>query len=114
MKKLILSLTIAMLSFGSALASPQFKGLSNKHGKTTIKVEIPAADCDASNGLSVDNIKLYNKGEMLPAKNVEVIRGETSIIIMEFKKLTEFEDCMLSFTVNGKPVSIDIQSLMNR
>lgn len=31
---------------------------------------------------------------------------------MEFKKLTTFEDCTLSFTVNGEPVSMDLQSIM--
>lgn len=114
MKKLLFSLTVALLSFGSAVATPQFKGLSNNHGKTTIKIEIPATDRDASNGLSVDNIRLYNNGEMLSAKKVDAIWGDNSIIIMEFKKLTVFEDCTLSFTVNGEPVIIDIQHLMNR
>ena len=114
MKKIVLSLFVALLSFGSALAAPQFKGLSNKHGKTTIKVEIPASDYDATNGLSVDNIKLYNNGEMLSAKKVEAILGENSMIIMEFKKLKKFENCTLSFTVNGKTVSIDIQRVINR
>lgn len=114
MKKIVLSLFVALLSFGSALAAPQFKGLSNKHGKTTIKVEIPASDRDATNGLSVDNIKLYNNGEMLPAKKVDAIWGENSIIILEFKKLKKFEDCTLFFTVNGEQVSLDIQSFMNR
>ena len=114
MKKIVLSLFVALLSFGSALAAPQFKGLSNKHGKTTIKVEIPASDRDATNGLSVDNIKLYNNGEMLSAKKVDAILGENSMIIMEFKKLKKFENCTLSFTVNGKTVSIDIQRVINR
>ena len=114
MKKIVLSLFVALLSFGSALAAPQFKGLSNKHGKTTIKVEIPASDRDATNGLSVDNIKLFNNGEMLSAKKVEAILGENSMIIMEFKKLKKFENCTLSFTVNGKTVSIDIQRVINR
>ena len=114
MKKTVLSLFVALLSFGSAFAAPQFKGLSNKHGKTTIRVEIPASDRDATNGLSVDNIKLYNRGEILSAKKAYAIWGDNSMIIMEFKKLKKFENCTLSFTVNGDPVSIDIQSIMNR
>ena len=113
MKKLLLSLTFVLLSLGSAFATPKFMGLNNKHGKTTIKVEIPASDYDASNGLSVDNVKLYNNGEMLKAKKVDALWGESSIIILEFKKLKEFEDCILSFTVNGEPVCIDIQSLID-
>ena len=114
MKKIVFSLFVAMLSFGIAPAAPLFKGLSNKHGKTTIKIEIPASDRDATNGLSVENVKLYNNGEILSAKKIDAIWGDNSMIIMEFKKLKEFENCTLSFTVNGEPVSIDIQRLMNR
>lgn len=112
MKKILLSLTIGLLAVGSAFAAPKFKGLNNKHGKTTIKIEIPATDRDATNGLSVDNVKLYNNGEMLTAKKVDALWGENSTIILEFKKLTTFEDCTLSFTLNGEPVSMDIQSIM--
>lgn len=115
MKKTFLLLAIGVLAFGSnAFAMPKFKELNNEHGKTTIKIEIPASDRDATNGLSVDNIKLYNNGEMLKAKKVDAIWGENSLIIFEFKKLTTFEDCSLSFTINGEPVSIDIQSIMNK
>lgn len=112
MNKKLLSLAIGLLTFGSALAAPQFKGLNNKHGKTTIKIEIPATDRDITGGLSIDDVKLYNNGEMLTAKKVDAIWGENSTIILEFKKLTTFEDCTLSFTVNGEPVSMDIQSIM--
>lgn len=112
MKKALLSLALGLLAVGSSFAAPQFKGINNKHGKTTIKIEIPASDRDATNGLSVDNVKLYNNGEMLTAKKVDAIWGENSTIIMEFKKLTTFEDCILSFTVNGEPVKMDIQSIM--
>ena len=114
MKKIMIPLMAALISCGSALAAPQFRGLNNKHGKTTVKVEIPASESDTSNGISVDNIRLYNNGEMLTAKKVDAIWGENSIIILEFKKLKEFDDCTLFFTVNGEPVSIDIQSFMNR
>lgn len=112
MNKKLLSLAIGLLTFGSAFSAPQFKGLNNKHGKTTIKIEIPATDRDITDGLSIDDVKLYNNGEMLTAKKVDAIWGENSTIIMEFKKLTTFEDCTLSFTVNGEPVSMDIQSIM--
>lgn len=112
MKKALLSLAVGLLAVGSSFAAPQFKGLNNKHGKTTIQIEIPASDRDASNGLSVDNVKLYNNGETLNAKKVNAIWGENSTIILEFKKLTTFKDCTLSFTVNGEPVSMDLQSIM--
>lgn len=115
MKKSLFSLAIGLLAFGSAFAAPQLKGLNNKNGKTTIIVEIPSADRDATNGLSVDNVKLYNNGDMLTSKKVDAIWGDNSIIVMEFKKLTTFKDCLLGFTLNGEPVSMDIQSiLMNR
>ena len=112
MNKKLLSLAIGLITFGSAFSAPQFKGLNNKHGKTTIKIEIPATDRDITDGLSIDDVKLYNNGEMLTAKKVDAIWGKNSTIILEFKKLTTFEDCTLSFTVNGEPVSMDIQSIM--
>lgn len=114
MNGICISLALMFLSFGSAFAAPQFRGLNNKHGKTTIKIEIPASDRDESNGLSIDNVKLYNDGKMLRANKVNAIWGENSTIILEFKKLTTFEDCTLSFTINGKPVSMDIQSRFER
>ncbi len=114
MKTLFISLSLALLSFGSALASPQFKELNNKNGKTTIKVEIPTSDRDASDGLTIDNVKLYNNGQMLKAKKVDASWGENSTIILEFKKLKKFDDCTLSFTLNGNPVSIDIQTYLSR
>ena len=113
MKKLILSLALALLAYGCAFAAPKFKELNNKHGKTTIKIEIPASDRDASDGLSVYNVKLYNNGEMLTAKKVNALWGENSTIIMEFKKLKKFEDCTLYLTVNGEPVSMDIQRILS-
>lgn len=112
MNRLILLLTIALLSLGSAFALPKFKSLDNKHGKTTIKVEIPAFDRDSSNGFSIDNVRLYNKGKILNPKKVDAIWGDNSTIILEFKKLKEFEDCTLSFTLNGESVSMDIQSIL--
>ncbi len=112
MKKILLSLAIGLLAVGSAFATPQFKELNNKHGKTTIKIEIPVSDRDATGGLSIDDVKLYNNGELLPAKKVDAIWGENSTIILEFKKLTTFADCTLSFTINGEPVSMDLQSIM--
>lgn len=112
MKNVILPFAILLVAAGSAFATPIFKGMNNKHGKTTIKIEIPASDRDATNGLSIDNIELYNDGETLTAKKVDAKWGENSTIIMEFKKLTDFKDCTLSFTVNGEPVSMDLQELM--
>lgn len=114
MKKILPSLAIGLLAFGSAIAAPRFKELNNRHGKTTIKIEIPASDRDASNGLSVENVRLYNNGETLTAKKVNAIWGNNSTIILEFKKLTTFADCTLSFTINGEPVSMDLQRLMTK
>lgn len=113
MKKLIISLAVALLSVGSISAFPRFKGLDNKNGKTTFRIEIPASDRDSTNGLSIDNVRLYNNDEVLDAKKVDAIWGENSTVIIEFKKLTTFDNCTLSLTINGKPFSISIDS-MNR
>lgn len=112
MKKIILSCAAALLAIGSACATPKFLSLNNKHGKTTIKIEIPASDRDETNGLSIEDVVLYNDGKTFQAKKVDAIWGDNSIVILQFEKLTAFEDCTLSFSVNGKPVSLDIQSCL--
>lgn len=106
MKKIILSCAAALLAIGSACATPKFLSLNNKHGKTTIKIEIPASDRDETNGLSIEDVVLYNDGKTFQAKKVDAIWGDNSIVILQFEKLTAFEDCTLSFSVNGKPVWI--------
>lgn len=108
MKKAILSVAIALLSLGSVFAAPQFKGLSNKNGNTTIQIEFPASDLSSVTELK--DWKLYNNDEELAAKKVSVTGHNGNRFVLEFKKLTEFENCRLTFTMNGKPVSMDIQS----
>ena len=110
MNKILLTIAIVLLAICTAVAAPRFESLDNHHGKTTIKIEIPASDRSATNGLSIDNIRLYNNGEILDAKKVDAIWGENSTIILEFKKLTTFKNCILTFTINGHPVTMDIQS----
>lgn len=112
MKRIALLLTITFLSIGSVFAKPIFKGLNNNGGKTTIIIKIPASDRDNTNGLSLDNFKLYNNGQIHNAKKVNSIWGDESIVTIEFKHLSKFSNCTLSFTLNGEPVSIDIQDRM--
>ena len=129
MKKVLFSLALTLLAAGSVIGAPRFKELNNFHGKTTIKIEIPASDRDANGGLSIDNVKLHNNGETLAAKKVDAKWGEkqgenrcknrcekigekigeNTTVILEFKKLTLFADCTLSFTLNGTPVTINLQ-----
>lgn len=132
MKKVLFSLALTLLAAGSVIGAPRFKELNNFHGKTTIKVEIPASDRDADGGLSIDNVKLHNNGETLAAKKVNAKwgekqgenrcknrceksgekSGENTTVIFEFKKLTLFAGCTLSFTMNGTPVTINLQRYM--
>ena len=105
MKKIILSCAAALLAIGSAHATPKFLSLNNKHGKTTIKIEIPASDRDETNGLSIEDVVLYNSGKTFQAKSVDAIWGDNSTVILQFEKLTAFEDCTLSFSLNGEPGS---------
>ena len=76
MKNVLFSLALTLLAAGSAFGAPRFKELNNFHGKTTIKIEIPASDRDADGGLSIDNVKLHNNGETLAAKKVDAKWGE--------------------------------------
>lgn len=134
MKNVLFLFALTLLAAGSAFGAPRFKELNNFHGKTTIKIEIPASDRDADGGLSIDNVKLHNNGETLAAKKVDAKRGEnrcenrcknrceknceksgeSTTVILEFKKLTLFAGCTLSFTLNGTPVTIDLQRHMSR
>lgn len=111
MKKILLLLTLVLLSFGSAVASPKFKGLNNNNGKTTVKIEFPVSDF--SQVTEIKDWQLHNNGKVYDVKKVDIKGRDGNTFVLEFKKLTEFTDCTLSFTVNGEPVSIDIQSLMN-
>ena len=106
MKKIILSCAAALLAIGSAHATPKFLSLNNKHGKTTIIIEIPASDRDETNGLSIEDVVLYNSGKTFQAKSVDAIWGDNSTVILQFEKLTAFDDCRLSFSLNGEPVSL--------
>ena len=113
MNKVLFSFALTLLAAGSAFGAPRFKELNNFHGKTTIKIEIPASDRDADGGLSIDNVKLYNNGKTLTAKKVNTKwgenNGENTTVILEFKKLTLFARCTVSFTMNGTPVRINLQ-----
>ena len=92
MKKTFISLAFALLSFGAAFASPQFKELNNKNGKTTIKIEIP--ESDLSQFTVIKDWRFHNGGKAYDVKKVDV-KGD--------------DGSTLSFTINGKPVSINIQ-----
>lgn len=110
MKKIIIALTFALLSLGSAMASPQFKGLSNRHGKTTIKIEFTSSDF--SQVTVIKDWVLHNDGKEYNVKKVNVKGSKGYTFVLEFQKLTEFSNCSLSYTVNGEPANIDIQSLL--
>lgn len=114
MKKIILSLAIALFSFGASMAAPKFRSLDNRNGKTTIVIEIPALDRDDNDGLSVDDVKLHNNGKIFNADKVDAEWGHNSMIIAEFKKLKTFKNCTLTFTLNGKPVTMNIQNELIR
>ena len=107
MKKTFISLAFALLSFGAAFASPQFKELNNKNGKTTIKIEFP--ESDLSQFTVIKDWRFHNGGKAYDVKKVDVKGDDGSTFVLEFKRFTEFSDCSLSFTINGKPVSINIQ-----
>lgn len=106
MKKAILSLAFAFLAIGSALAAPQFKGLNNKHGKTTVEIKFPSSEF--SQTTVIKDWKLYNNGKVYDVKKIDVKDNDGKIFVLEFKKLTKFSDCIISFSVNGEPVSINI------
>ncbi len=106
MKKIILSLVFALLAIGSAIAAPQFRSIDNENGKTTVKIEFQSSEF--SQTTIIKDWKLYNNGKVYAVKKVDVKGKNGEIFVLEFAKLTKFSDCVLYFTVNGEPASVDI------
>ncbi|MCM1532433.1 MAG: hypothetical protein NC048_08985 [Bacteroides sp.] len=105
MKKLMFALGIALLSV-PVFARPTMLKMSNAHGKTTFWISVPDEDMGDSHSLRMENFVFHNNGQSYKAEKVLVVKkasvaGKTTLK-MSFKKFTEFNDCALSFTLNGQ------------
>ncbi|MCM1041544.1 MAG: hypothetical protein NC396_03835 [Bacteroides sp.] len=104
MKKLIFSLGIALLSV-PVFARPEMIKMTNAHGKTTFWISVPDEDRGDSRALRIENFVFHNNGKSYKAQRVSMAdrtaQGKTTLKV-SFEKFTEFNDCALSFTLNGE------------
>lgn len=105
---------IALTGSISAFATPKVLHLNNKDGKTTVIFEIPAEDAGESGSVTIDNVALSNNGETIAAKQVFATTSENTIVTAHFKKLTVFDNCTLTFNLNGEKVSLNVQDYMEQ
>ena len=113
MKKAISFLSLLLMAI-IAFAEPHFVSLSNKGGKTTAIFTLTSDDKDRNNGLGIENIMLEcNNGKTYKAKHVDAQFGDTTTVIVKFKKLSKLENSRLKFCINGEDKYIDIPTDMN-
>lgn len=88
--------------------------LSNKNGKTTVVFTLSSEDKDSNNGLGIDNIILKCNDQTYKAKHVDAKFGDTTTVVVKFKKVPQLENARLTFNVNGEEKYINIdKDLMN-
>ena len=88
--------------------------LSNKNGKTTVVFTLSSEDKDSNNGLGIDNIILECNDQTYKAKHVDAKFGDTTTVVVKFKKVPQLENARLTFNVNGEEKYINIdKDLMN-
>ena len=83
----------------TAFASPTFKSLDNYSNKTTVIVEV---DSISPNHLLQD-VVFHNNGKAYECKELKTTLYEGKLTISaSFKHLKKFENCYLSFMLNGQ------------
>lgn len=109
MKKAISFLSLLLMAI-IAFAEPHFVSLSN----TTVIFTLTSDDKDSNNGLGIENIMLEcDNGKTYKAKHVDAQFGDTTTVIVKFKKLSKLENSRLKFCINGEDKYIDIPTDMN-
>ena len=113
MKKALSFITLILFAV-TAFAEPQLVSVSNKNGKTTVVFTLSSEDKDCNNGLGIDNIILKCNDQTYKAKHVDAKFGDTTTVVVKFKKIPQLENARLTFNVNGEEKYINIdKDLMN-
>ncbi len=82
-----------------AFAAPSFKSLDNYSDKTTVIVEM---DSISSNHILQD-VVFHNAGKAYECKELKTtLIGEKLTISASFKKFKTFENCYVTFMLNGQ------------
>ncbi len=82
-----------------AFASPTFKSIDNYSNKTTVIVEV---DSIFSNHL-IQDVVFHNCGKTYECKELKTaLNGGKLTISASFKKFKTFENCYMTFMLNGQ------------
>ena len=88
---------------------PKIKSAFFKKDNLIFRIYIPVCYRDENHRIVLDNAILHNEGRLFKSINIYAVKGQhEDTAILEFRDITTFEDCSLSFTINGEPVSITV------
>lgn len=105
MKKLNLLVALTLLTV-CANAKIKFQRIDNSNGCTNIVL----TDKEAPEKVEITDAVLYCNGKEYNARQIRCdMQGRTATYSLSFKRLTLFNNCKVSVTVNGKKNVINIQ-----
>lgn len=90
---------------------PMIQSAFFKNNNLIFRIYIPVCYRDESHRVVLDNVILHNEGRLYKSINFYTVKWkheDIAILEFEFKGITKFEHCSLSFTINGVPVSIKV------
>lgn len=105
MKKLFLSIFLVFGIIIMATAAPVFKSLDNFSGKTTVIVEVDSVSAMPN----LQDVVFHNSGKAYECKELKTtLTGEKLTISAGFKKFKTFENCYLTFMLDGQMQKVEI------
>lgn len=88
-----------------ATAAPVFKSLDNFSNKTTVIVEVDSVPTMPH----LQDVVFHNSGKAFECKELKTtLTGEKLTISASFKKFNTFENCYLTFMLNGQMQKVEI------
>ncbi|NPD91107.1 hypothetical protein [Xylanibacter muris] len=106
MKKLIFMTLLGLITC-STWASSKFKSLNNFKNKTTVIVEVNSVNSKHI----LEDVVFHNNGTAYKCKELKTTHtGRTLTISAGFKKFKTFNNCYLTFMLNGKLQKVQVIS----
>lgn len=106
MKKIVLLFLIAFGIAFSALASPEFKSLENFRNKTIVIVGVYVR----SYNQVLQDVVLHNRGKSYKCKTLKTVQVDEKLTIHAgFKKIRKFDNCYLTFILNGQMYNVKVE-----
>lgn len=105
MKRFFLSILLVIGIIIMANAKSVFKSLDNFSDKTTVIVEVDSV----STMPHLQDVVFHNLGKAYECKELKtVLAGDKLTISAGFKKFKTFENCYLTFMLNGQMQKVEI------